>query len=64
VQLTTCAQADPAIPVRLLHMINLTTMQPLTPRIPTLWSHLGPALLIQAALGVTIAIGVTAAWLR
>jgi hypothetical protein len=64
VQLTTRAQADPAIPVRLLHMINLTTMQPLTPRIPTLWSHLGPALLIQAMLGVTIAVAVTAAWLR
>jgi hypothetical protein len=63
VQMTTGAQADPSLPVRLLRMVNLTTMQPLTPRIPTLWSHLGPALLIQAALGVTIAVAVTAVWI-
>jgi hypothetical protein len=29
-------------------------MQPLTPRIPTRWSHLGPALLLQAFLGVLV----------
>jgi hypothetical protein len=63
VQMTTREQADPALPVRLLRMINLTTMQPLTPRIPTLWSHLGPALLLQAALGVTLTIALTAAWI-
>jgi hypothetical protein len=36
VQLTTRPQADPTLPVKLLRLINLTTMQPLTPRIPTL----------------------------
>ena len=64
VQLTTREQADPALPVRLLRLINLTTMQPLTPRIPTLWSHIGPALMLQAVLGLTLTIAVTAAWLN
>ncbi len=45
-------------------MVNLTTLQPLTPRIPTLWSHLGPALLLQAAIGLTLAAVVTTVWLR
>jgi hypothetical protein len=48
--------------VKLLRVVNLTTLQPLRPRIPTLWSHLGPGLLIQAALGLTVAAVVTAAW--
>jgi hypothetical protein len=56
-------QADPTLPVRLLQVVNLTTMQPLTPRIPTQWSHLGPALLLQAAVGVTIFGAVMAVWL-
>ena len=63
VQLTTAAQADRTLPVKLLRMINLTTMQPLTPRVPTMWSHLGPALLVQAVLGLTAAAAVTAAWM-
>jgi hypothetical protein len=46
----------------MLRVLNLTTMQPLTPRIPTLWSHLGPGLLIQAVLGLTVAAAVAAAW--
>ena len=63
VQITTRAQPDRALPAKLLQMVNLTTMQPLTPRIPTMWSHLGPALLIQAGLGLLVAIAVTVAWL-
>jgi hypothetical protein len=62
VQVTTRPQADPALPVRLVQAVNLETMQLLTPRIPTLWSHLGPGLLIQAALGLTVAAVVAAAW--
>ncbi|SNY41641.1 hypothetical protein [Paractinoplanes atraurantiacus] len=54
VQLTTAPQKDQTLPVRLMQVINLTTMQPLTPRIPTMWSHLGPALLLQAVLGVAL----------
>jgi hypothetical protein len=64
VQVTTCPQKDPTLPVKLLRVVNLTTMQPLTPRIPTMWSHLGPALLLQAFLGVTVAAAVVAIWLR
>ncbi len=64
VQVVTGAQPDPTLPVKLLRMVNLTTMQPLAPRIPTMWSHIGPAVLIQAALGVTVTLAVTAAWLR
>jgi len=62
VQVTTRAQKDPALPVALVRMINLTTMQPLTPRIPTVWSHLGPALLLQAILGIAVATIVIVAW--
>jgi len=63
IQVRTAPQKDPRLPVRMIQVINLTTMQPLTPRMPTMWSHLGPALLIQAVLGVTVALVVTAAWL-
>jgi hypothetical protein len=63
VQITTGAQPDPTLPVKLVRMVNLTTLQPLTPSIPTMWSHLGPALLIQAGLGLTLAAAVTAAWM-
>ena len=62
IQVTTAPQKDPTLPVKLLRVVNLTTLQPLTPRIPTLWSHLGPGLLIQAVLGLTVAAVVTAAW--
>jgi hypothetical protein len=62
VQLTTRTQKDPDLPVKLVQVLNLTTMQPLTPRIPTVWSHLGPALLLQAVLGFMVAALVIAAW--
>jgi hypothetical protein len=63
VQVRTRAQKDPQLPVKLHQVINLTTLQPFTPRIPTLWSHLGPALLVQAALGLGLAALVVAAWM-
>ena len=63
IQLTTRPQKDHRLPVRLVQVVNLTTMQPLTPRIPTMWSHLGPALLLQAILGMVVAAAVAAAWL-
>ena len=63
-QVTTQPQKDPTLPVKLLRMVNLTTLQPLAPRIPTMWSHLGPAVLIQATVGLTVAAAVTAAWMR
>jgi hypothetical protein len=62
VQLTTEEQKDAALPVRLVRVLNLTTMQPLTPRIPTVWSHLGPALLLQAIVGLIVAAAVVAFW--
>ncbi|GLY00089.1 MULTISPECIES: hypothetical protein [Actinoplanes] len=64
VQVRTQPQADPTLPVKLMQVVNLTTMQPLTPRIPTRWSHLGPVLLMQATLGLVIFGVVLAAWLR
>jgi len=64
VQVRTQPQADPTLPVKLMQVVNLTTMQPLTPRIPTRWSHLGPAMLLQAAAGLAIAGVVLAALLR
>ncbi|BBH71268.1 hypothetical protein ACTI_79530 [Actinoplanes sp. OR16] len=64
VQVRTQPQADPTLPVKLMQVVNLTTMQPLTPRIPTRWSHLGPAMLLQAAAGAAIFGVVLAALLR
>jgi hypothetical protein len=64
VQLRTRPQKDPKMPVRLEQLLNLTTMQPFQPRIPTMWSHLGPALLLQAAAGAAFAALVVAAWSR
>lgn len=63
VQVRTRAQKDPDLPVKLEQVLNLTTLQPLTPRIPTLWSHLGPGLLIEAVIGLVVAAVVAAAWL-
>ncbi|MFI7603185.1 hypothetical protein [Actinoplanes sp. NPDC049681] len=63
VQVRTVAQKDPDLPVKLHQILNLETLQPYTPRIPTLWSHLGPGLLIQAVLGLTVAATLTTAWI-
>jgi hypothetical protein len=60
VQVTVRRQKDPDLPPRVERIVNLTTAQPLTPRTPTLWSHLGPALLTQALLGVLVFGTVTA----
>jgi hypothetical protein len=64
VQLRTAPQKDPVLPVRLEQVINLTTMQPLTPRVPTMWSHMGPALLLQAIVGLLVAAVLLAFWLN
>jgi hypothetical protein len=64
VQVRTQPQKDPKMTVRLQQVINLTTLQPYTPRIPTMWSHLGPALLLQATAGAVVAALVVAAWMR
>jgi len=63
VQLRTRAQKDPDLAVKLEQVLNLTTLQPLTPRIPTLWSHLGPGLLIQATLGLLLTAVLAVAWI-
>ncbi|GAA4449425.1 hypothetical protein [Phytohabitans houttuyneae] len=54
VQVTVRRQKDPDLPPRVERIVNLTTAQLLTPRTPTLWSHLGPALLTQAVLGIVV----------
>jgi hypothetical protein len=64
VQVRTRPQKDPKMAVKLDQVINLTTLQPFTPRIPTMWSHFGPALLIEATAGVAVAAVVAAAWVR
>jgi hypothetical protein len=64
VQATTRHQKDPHLPARMLSVVNLTTLQLLTPRIPTLWSHLGPGLLLQAVLGLVVAAFVLTAWIH
>jgi len=64
VQVRTQPQKDPKMAVKLHQVINLTTLQPFTPRIPTMWSHLGPALLLQATAGAIVVALVVAAWIR
>jgi hypothetical protein len=64
VQVTTRQPRDPHLPARMLYLVNLTTLQPLTPRIPTLWSHLGPGLLLQAGFGLAVAAVLMTAWIR
>lgn len=64
VQAITRPQPDPALPVKVVRMVNLTTLQPLTPHIPTMWSHLGPALLLQATTGLALTALLTAAWVH
>ncbi|UQU68063.1 hypothetical protein COUCH_18035 [Couchioplanes caeruleus] len=63
VQVRTVLQKDPDLPAKLQQVLNLETLQPYTPRIPTMWSHLGPGLLIQAVLGLSVATVVAAAWI-
>lgn len=60
VQLTLRPQ-DVDLPPRIERIVNLTTGQLLTPRTATVWSHLGPPLLIQAALGAALVLLVAAA---
>ncbi|MFU8852504.1 hypothetical protein ACNAW0_16175 [Micromonospora sp. SL1-18] len=60
VQLTLRPQRDADLPPRIERIVNLTTGQLLTPRTATVWSHLGPPLLLQAALGVLLVLSVAA----
>ncbi|MGI5521093.1 hypothetical protein ACQEUX_09060 [Micromonospora sp. CA-259024] len=60
VQLTLRPQRDPELPPRIERIVNLTTGQLLTPRTATLWSHLGPPLLLQAMLGLVLLAGIAA----
>jgi len=54
VQITLRQQKDTALPAKVERIVNITTGQLLTPRIPTLWSHLGPPLVLQAILGLLV----------
>lgn len=60
VQLTLRPQRDADLPPRIERIVNLTTGQLLTPRTATVWSHLGPPLLLQAAAGALLVLGVAA----
>jgi hypothetical protein len=48
-------QKDKDLPPKVEQIANLTTGQVLRPAPPTLWSHLGPAMLLQAVLGGLLA---------
>ncbi|TWJ22057.1 hypothetical protein JD76_02171 [Micromonospora endolithica] len=60
VQITVRRQRDDDLPPKIERIVNLTTGQLLTPRTATLWSHLGPPLLLQAVLGAILLAGVAA----
>ncbi|WP_434740179.1 hypothetical protein [Micromonospora sp. SH-82] len=59
VQITLRPQ-DPDLPPRVEQIVNLTTGQLLRPRHATLWSHLGPPLLLQAILGLLLILAIAA----
>lgn len=48
------AQRDPRLPPRVERLANLVTGQVIQTRPPNLWSHLGPALLLQALFGAVL----------
>lgn len=60
IQVTLRRQKDPDLPPRVQRIVNLSTGQLLTPHPPTLWSHLGPALLLQSLLGLLVIVSVAA----
>lgn len=60
IQVTIRPQKDSELPPKVERIVNLTTGQLLTPRPPTLWSHLGPVLLFQALVGLLAIAGVAA----
>ncbi|MCW3838874.1 hypothetical protein ONA70_02010 [Micromonospora yasonensis] len=60
VQLTLRPQRDADLPPRIERIVNLTTGQLLTPRTATVWSHLGPPLLLRALLGALLVLAVAA----
>jgi hypothetical protein len=62
IQVTARPQKDPTLPVKVEQIVNLTTRQLLIPRTPTFWSHLGPALLLQAVLGLLVVGAVATAY--
>lgn len=47
-------QLDIRLPPRVYHLANLTTGQVVVPRPPTVWSHLGPAMVLQAGFGLAL----------
>ncbi|MFC4147803.1 hypothetical protein ACFO0M_16220 [Micromonospora mangrovi] len=60
VQVTLRPQPDADLPPKIERIVNLTTGQLLTPRTATVWSHLGPALLLQATVGAVLLFGIAA----
>ncbi|GIF67535.1 hypothetical protein Ais01nite_55700 [Asanoa ishikariensis] len=60
IQVTVAPQKDRTMPPKAERIVNITTGQLLRPRVPTLWSHIGPALILQAFLGLTL-VGIVAA---
>jgi hypothetical protein len=60
IQVTVRRQKDPDLAPRVERIVNLTTGQLLTPHPPTMWSHLGPALLLQATTGLAVLSTITA----
>jgi hypothetical protein len=54
IQATVRLQRDLQLPPRVEKIVNITTGQLLTPRPPTIWSHLGPVLVLQALLGLLL----------
>ncbi|MGC9669850.1 hypothetical protein ACNTMW_25325 [Planosporangium sp. 12N6] len=63
VRVTAHRQNRPHLPMRAHRIENLTIGRIVVPRRPTVWTHLGPGLLLQAAAGlVGVALLVACVW--
>ncbi len=54
IQVTVRRQKDPQLQPRVERIVNITTQQVIVPHPPTIWSHLGPGMLLQAIAGIVI----------
>ncbi|GAB7042131.1 MULTISPECIES: hypothetical protein [Catenuloplanes] len=54
IQVRVRPQKDPQLQPRVERIVNITTQQVIVPHPPTIWSHLGPGMLLQAAAGLVI----------
>jgi hypothetical protein len=61
-QITVRRQKDPQLQPRIDRIVNITTQQLIVPHPPTIWSHLGPGMVLQAVAGIMLLLLVVGAF--